>query len=202
MHMNMGESANSFPQALTNREMAALLFNIATVLRNAGNTNPFRTAAYERAARAMMGLRGEAAEILISQERVPFRRRQHIGKKLQAKIREMTETGSLDQYLSLLEELPAHQRNLMTLPGIGPKTADIIHDTLGIDSREELAAAARDGRLKQVRGFGPKRIAALSQVGLIPEPRQLCLFDLPRDSRYNAADHEQESQRRSGSVAS
>ncbi len=36
----------------SNRDMAAVLFNIATVLRQNGNTNPFRTAAYERGARA------------------------------------------------------------------------------------------------------------------------------------------------------
>jgi len=200
--MNAGDTANSFPQALTNREMASLFFNIATVLRNSGNVNPFRTAAYERAARAMMGLQSEASEILSSQAQVPFRRRQHIGKKLQSKIREMTETGTLDQYLALLEELPVHQRNLMTLPGIGPKTADAIYATLGINSREELAAAARDGSLKKVPGFGPKRIALLSQASPPSEPRQLCLFDLSAGSRYNVANHEPEPQRRSGSVAS
>ena len=67
------------PDALSNKEMAALLFNIATVLRDNGNANPWRTRAYERAARALMGLRTEAAQTLSEsgsepKSRLPFRR--------------------------------------------------------------------------------------------------------------------------------
>jgi len=70
---------------MTNKEMAALLFNIATMLRGCGNMNPFRTAAYERGARALMGLETPAVEILQRQGKVPFRRRYHIGTKLTSK---------------------------------------------------------------------------------------------------------------------
>ena len=163
-------------RSLTNRQMASILFNIATCLRDAGNVNPWRTAAYERGASALMALPDEAASILQEQERVPFRRRQHIGKKLQAKIQEMARTGALDQYARLLAELPTHQKGLMAVPGIGPRTADVVHRTLGITSASELVQAARDGRLRAVRGFGPKRTAA---VASLPYPRvpEWNLFD-------------------------
>ena len=164
----------------TNREMAAVLFNIATVLRQSGNENPFRTAAYERGARALMGLRREAKDVLSEQERVPFRRRQHIGTRLQSKIREMAVTGALNQYRDLLAGLPPHQRELMTLPRIGPKLADLLFSELGIATADDLVRAARDSRLNTVRGFGQKRTARIAALPL-PEDAvptgQLSLFD-------------------------
>lgn len=167
-------------QPLSNREMASLLFNIATVLREEGNANPYRTAAYERGARALMGLRNEASRILETEEKVPFWRRQRIGKKLHAKIQEMAKEGRLEQYHDLLAHQPPYRAEFMTIPGIGPKTADRIHAALPISNRTELVQAARDGRLLTVRGFGPKRVASVAALSVPGDWRQISLFDLPR----------------------
>lgn len=169
------------PSGLTNREMAAVFFNIATVLREQGNVNPFRTAAYERAGRAMMGLRREAETILGEEEKVPFRRRQHIGRKLQAKIREMVEAGELAQYGEMLSTLPPFQAGLMAVPGVGPKRARVLHEKLGVSTRDELITAARMGRLSGVPGFGSRRRAEIASLPLSSEqsaspPQQLVLF--------------------------
>jgi DNA polymerase IV (family X) len=151
---------------LTNREMAAVMFNIATILRAGGNENPFRTAAYERAGRALMGLGTEARHILEYDPQVPFRRRQHIGKKLQAKIREMAATGRLEQYAELVrQELPPYAADLMRVPGVGPVTARRIYETLGVTTAEGLVRAARDGSLRAVPGFGPRRIQGVIAAG-------------------------------------
>ena len=175
---------------MTNKEMAALLFNIATMLRGCGNMNPFRTAAYERGARALMGLETPAVEILQRQGKVPFRRRHHIGTKLQAKIREMAELGRLEQYAMMVADLPPHIAELMSVPGIGPKRAACVHEALGVTMAVDLVRAARDGRLHRVPGFGPKRVAQVAAIRL-PEDaapdesclgggRQVSLFDLPQ----------------------
>jgi DNA polymerase (family 10) len=176
-------------QSMNNREMAAVFFNIATLLREEGNENPFRTAAYERAGRAMMGLREEAGRTLESEKLVPFRRRQHIGKKLQAKIREMAEAGALEQYRALLEELPPFQRELLAVPGIGPKRARLLHEKLGVETADGLIRAARNGRLRTVPGFGARRVAEIATLPLAAEREtlngaavrlQLELFEMPR----------------------
>ncbi len=179
---------NVLSEKMTNREMASLLFNIATLLRGQGNVNPYRTAAYERGARALMGLSNEASAILQAEDRVPFRRRQRIGKKLQAKIREMAQTGYLEQYVDMVLELPEPFAQLMLVPGIGPKSAEHIYRTLSITTAADLVRAARDGHLRQVWGFGPRRIAALAALDLWEEPvpekekrtalPQINLFDL------------------------
>jgi DNA polymerase (family 10) len=169
---------------LTNREIAAVLFNIATLLREQGNENPFRTAAYERGARAMMGYRNDAREILAvgEKKKLPFREAWHIGKKLQAKIREMAASSALAQFGEMLETQSRHRREMVGLPGIGPKTADRIHAALGIETAEELFRAAHNGRLRQVRGFGKKRIAQIAACAPAeiansnPTPKDLSLF--------------------------
>jgi DNA polymerase (family 10) len=47
------------------------------------------------------------------------------------------------------------------VPGIGPELAQRIHETLGIETLEELADVAHDGRLARVAGFGPQRVRAV-----------------------------------------
>jgi DNA polymerase (family 10) len=53
------------------------------------------------------------------------------------------------------------------IPGLGPKRVRMLHDALGVGSLEELRAAADQGRLKDVQGFGSKAeenvLAALAQ---------------------------------------
>lgn len=164
---------------MSNREMASILFNIATALKQSGNTNPYRTAAYERGARALMGLRREARGVLQAEEKIAFRRRQHIGVKLQSKIREMATTGLLNQYHEMLADLPSHQREFLLVPGIGPKMADALFASLGIASAEALIRAARDGSLSQVRGFGRKRLSQIAAMSLASDALsvgQLSLF--------------------------
>ena len=46
---------------------------------------------------------------------------------------------------------------------MGDAMAQRIHDELGVDSMETLVAAAFDGRLATVRGFGPKRLARMQE---------------------------------------
>ena len=148
---------------MDNRSMAATLFNIATLLKREGNKNPYRTEAYERCARALMGLRDDARQIVGEKGKVPFRRRQHIGTKLHAKIREMAEEGNLAQYQEALDDLPPHFRELMQVDGIGVVSAENLYNA-GITNRDELAKAAYDGRLKRIYGFGEKRVAAIREL--------------------------------------
>lgn len=163
-------------KAMANRDMAAVLFNMASLLKADPAANPYRIAAYERAARAMMGLRKEAREILDGKERISFRRRQHIGDRLHAKIGEMVASGNLAQFGEFLQAAPPYiAAMVLGVPGIGPAFAERAHEALGISSKEELVQAARDGRLRQVRGFGPARTARIAALTLPGDAVQLTL---------------------------
>jgi DNA polymerase (family X) len=74
-------------------------------------------------------------------------------------------TSSLrDRVTELLDRVEgelAHGDLFTAVPGIGPELAHRIHETLGIETLEELADVAHDGRLARVAGFGPHRVRAV-----------------------------------------
>lgn len=84
-----------------------------------------------------------------------------IGPGLGAAIREIVQTGRL-RLLDRLEGEAAHGDLFTTVPGIGAELAHRIHDTLGIETLEDLESAAHDGRLEHVPGFGARRVQAVS----------------------------------------
>jgi DNA polymerase/3'-5' exonuclease PolX len=67
--------------------------------------------------------------------------------------------------LRWLEQLEAREREAVAkLPGIGPKLARELRAQLGICDLPGLADAARDGRLRQAYGFGPKRMKRVADA--------------------------------------
>lgn len=58
---------------------------------------------------------------------------------------------------------------LMSVPGVGPRTAKRLHEMLGVETAAELAEAARSGRLQSLHGFGPKRTAQFGQLSLFDQ---------------------------------
>jgi DNA polymerase (family 10) len=145
---------------MTNREIAAVLFNISTILKRQG-ANPYRVRAYRRCARRILRLRHSLAERAARGQPLGIPR---LGKRLDAKVGELAREGSLAFYDELCAELPAPEQALMRVPGIGPTLAARIHDDLGIFDAESLRQAAANGRLQQVWGLGPRRAAAILDV--------------------------------------
>ncbi len=161
---------------MTNRKMAATLFNIATLLRDRED-NPYRVRAYINGARALMR---RDADDLVGALRTAEKTLPHpkgiLGDKLQRKLQELALTGDMAFFDELCADLPPHMGALMRVPGIGPRTAQRLHDALGISTPEQLVEAARLGRLKPLWGFGPKRQAQFAQLSLFDDgdfaPRQ------------------------------
>ena len=83
-----------------------------------------------------------------------------IGESLARSIRTLVETGRLPM-LERLRGASDPVALFATVPGIGRRTADRLHHQLGIDTLEELEAAAHDGRLGTLLGLGAKRLAGI-----------------------------------------
>ena len=49
----------------------------------------------------------------------------------------------------------------LRLQGVGPKTVALLYSTLNISTLDDLAAAARDGRLRSLKGMGAKKEAQI-----------------------------------------
>ena len=136
------------------REMAELV--------ESRDEHPFRAQAYRRAARTVeqgaTGTDGDVLEVLEREGTAGLERLPNIGDAIAAAIAEMTRTGRW-RALERLRRERGGAPLFSTLPGVGPTLAQRLCDTLGCESLEELERAAHDGRLEQIPGFGPKRVA-------------------------------------------
>ncbi len=140
-----------------NKEIASKLREIATLL-DEQKANPFRVNAYLSAAETINTL-DEPVEDLLRREGFPaLLEIPGIGEGIARSINEFVMTGRM----SRLESLQTGHDPIALfeqIPGIGPKSAHRIIETLHIDTLEALELAAHNGRLKQVPGFSAKKIA-------------------------------------------
>lgn len=142
-----------------NERAAAIFRECAEILRNQA-ANPYRVNAYIRAANVLDALQDDVREILEQQGTDGLVKLPGIGQGLAAAIDEIARTGRLSQ-LDRLRGEAAPETLFQTLPGVGSKLAEDIHDTLHIDTLEALETAAHDGSLLTVPGVGERRAAAI-----------------------------------------
>jgi hypothetical protein len=139
--------------------VAERLRQAAEILQAQG-ANPFRVAAYRKAADTVERYDGSLRALLAQRGREGLDALPGIGAGIAAAIAEMLTSGRW----SLLERLRGSldPRTLFrTVPGIGPELAQRIHDALGIETLEALEVACHEGRLAEVAGVGPRRVAAI-----------------------------------------
>ena len=147
------------PEVTTNSQIARRLVELAALLETQG-ANPFRISAYRHGALAIAGL-PEPASALYEREGIQgLERIPHIGHSLAIAVRGMVETGRLPMLEHLRGEIDPVLL-LQSVPGIGPIQAERLHHDLGIDTLEELEAAAHDGRLASLAGFGTKKVTGI-----------------------------------------
>jgi DNA polymerase (family X) len=136
--------------------MAQVFGQIADLLEIKGE-NLFKIRAYRSASETIGAWPDPVARLDDKQLRgVPG-----IGKDLAAKIRELADTGTCLYHQELLQEFPPTILDLLRLQGVGPKTVSLLYSALNIRSVEDLAAAARDGRLRALKGMGAKKEALI-----------------------------------------
>jgi DNA polymerase (family X) len=122
--------------------------------------NPFRVAAYRRAADSVEQYNGRLRTLLALKGRDGLDALPGIGAGIAAAIAEMIETGrwaQLDRLRGNLDPTTLFQ----TVPGIGPELAQRIHDALGVETLEALEVACHEGRLAEVAGVGRRRAAGI-----------------------------------------
>lgn len=135
----------------TNELVESVLLEFADLLSIASE-DPFKPRAYEKAAQAVGGYAGDLAGMDLKQIlAIPS-----VGKSIGEKIHEFLATGSIADLEALRAQIPSGVRELMAIPGLGPKKALLLHRELGIDSVEALLAAIDAGGLRGLKGFGAK----------------------------------------------
>ncbi len=142
-----------------NEDVAGRLEEVARLLATQG-ANRFRVGAYERAATTLRRLPRPVSDILEQQGLEGLQALPGVGEGIARAIRDLLERGRL----AMLDRLRGESdptKLLTSVPGIGRHFADRLHHDFGIETLEDLEAAAHDGRLEAVLGFGPKRLAGI-----------------------------------------
>lgn len=134
------------------QELAGLLEEIATLLELSGE-NPFKIRAYQNAAAAIASL-PDAIDSLSETGKAEHVK--GIGKTIGPQVREYLRTGAIGYRDELKAAVPKILFELVRIPGLGPKKAGLLYQSLGIQSLGELEYACRENRLVTLRGFGSK----------------------------------------------
>ncbi len=145
--------------ALDNVAVARVLSEIADMLELKGE-NLFKIRAYRSAADIVANSPEQVAALSDAQ----LREWPGIGKDLSARIREICETGTCQIHIDLAAQFPSTLLELLRLQGVGPKTVALLYSTLGIASIDQLEQAARSGRLRELKGMGPRKEQLLIQA--------------------------------------
>jgi DNA polymerase (family 10) len=151
-----------------NAEIADQLDAFAALLE-LGEANPYTARAYRRAAET---IRDSPSSVtgLVRSGRV--RELRGIGPGIEARLRELVETGEIAELAELERELAPNLVGLGRYLGLSAKRSMEIAQVLGIRTAEELRAAAAAGRLRSVPGIGPKTEAQiLEALSREAEPR-------------------------------
>jgi DNA polymerase (family 10) len=143
---------------MTNAQIAAALAEIGTLLELRGE-NPFRTRAYQTAARAIDQLGDSVAARVRTGELgdIPG-----IGDATRQKIKSLVLTGSIPQLEELRAATPPGLIQMLRLPGLGPKKVIALSEA-GINDLATLKQAAESGRLARLAGFGGKTAEKILQ---------------------------------------
>jgi DNA polymerase (family 10) len=132
---------------------AHCLTEIALLLEVRGE-NPFKSRAFVHAARTIGELEEDDIGPMVRSKAIA--KLPGIGATTMAVLADLVETGDSSYLDALRETTPKGLIEMMRIPGLGPTRIHRIHEGLGVGSVEELEAAARDGRLAKLSGFGPK----------------------------------------------
>jgi DNA polymerase (family 10) len=136
--------------ALATSEVAKLLqeFGHRTTLRGG---NPYRAKAYTRAAENLLALT-QPLKDLIAQDRlteIPG-----VGDAIAEIVTKLHLTGDHPSLRSMRKEMPSGVLEMLSIPGLRADKVLKIYKELGLSSLDELEKAAREGRLKPVKGLG------------------------------------------------
>lgn len=149
-------------KADTNMELARIFSQMADCYRYLGPDERFRANAYAGAAQTLRNMQ-EPVEALATDIQ-QLEDLKNIGKSIAEKIIEFLATGQIQTFEKLKKKVPFSLLELMDIEGFGPATLRLLHDKLGITTKEELLKAIEKGKLEKIKGFASRKIEKLKQA--------------------------------------
>ncbi|MEU7553702.1 DNA polymerase/3'-5' exonuclease PolX [Streptomyces sp. NPDC044571] len=137
--------------ARANEDVEALLQEYADLIAITGG-DAFKARAYEKAARAIGGHPADIAQL----DAKGLREIPNVGRSIADKIVEYLHTGHVPDIETTRAAIPAGVRELIRIPGLGPRKAMVLYQELGISSVEALQTAIEEEQLRDLKGFGER----------------------------------------------
>jgi len=135
-----------------NSQVAAILYEISEILTIKGDR--FRSRAYSMASQRVTALTEDIREVA---ERGELQEIPGVGESIAHTIEEYLDTGESTVLQELRESLPQGVPEMITLEGVGPKIAMRLHKELGVVGIKTLEEAAKQHRIRELKGFGAKK---------------------------------------------
>src|ERR1044071_4346295 len=133
--------------------VAAALQEIAALLEMKGGKDRFKARAYQTAARVISDMGDDLADVVQAERLTSLR---GIGDAIASQITQLHLTGESSVLKGLRKDFPPGVIELASVPGLSINKIRTLHEALGISSIAELKAAAKSGRIAEVKGFGKK----------------------------------------------
>ncbi|WP_285542649.1 DNA polymerase/3'-5' exonuclease PolX [Streptomyces lavendulae] len=134
-----------------NDQVEAMLQEYADLIALRGG-DAFKARAYEKAARAIGGHPQDVSAL----DAEGLRDIPHVGRSVAGKVLEYLRTGRMSVVDEARASVPAGVRELIAVPGLGPRKAMVLYEELGITSVDQLQDAIRQERLRDLKGFGER----------------------------------------------
>lgn len=140
---------------MENEVIARRFYRLAALMELRGD-DPFRWRSYRNAAEAIEVWPTPLKEIAEKEGVAGLQEIPGVGKAIAGKVIEMLTRGTFDAWERLVAETPESVLDLMEIPGIGPKTAALLHQRFKVSSIAELKTFVAGGGLDMVDGIGAK----------------------------------------------
>ena len=137
-----------------NQKLSQIFYKIAEFLK--AEDVPFKPYAYQRVAMILEGLEKDVREIYEEGGKKKLDEIPGVGKNIAEKIEEYLKTGEIKYYKNLVKKTPIEIKELTNIEGIGPKTAKVLYQKLGIRNVKDLEKAAKSNKITPLFGFGEK----------------------------------------------
>ena len=137
---------------MQNAEIADALTELS-ILYELDGAIRYRVLAYREAARVIRQSPVSVEELARSGRATEL---PGVGKTLEQKILALLDTGEIPSASKLKRKFPSSLVEVTRVPSLGAKTARRLYDELGVSSLDDLRAAAEQGRIRELRGLGPK----------------------------------------------
>lgn len=140
---------------MNNEAIARRFYRLAALMEIRGD-DPFRLRSYRNAAEALETWPTPLKQIAKDEGLAGLQSIPGVGKAIAGKIIELLERGTFDAWERITAETPETVLDLLELPGVGPKTAAMMHQKFKVSSLAELKKFVKGGGLDVVDGIGPK----------------------------------------------